>query len=127
MVLTFLTQDHDEIMEVLEGRMIFTLDDREIVTSAGDPPLLIPKGHVHALTCSTYPSSPPIASAMQFCEGSFLLNSLLPQFVGRELIDEQSKGSEPASQSVQDHPGHTKPFSFRTCAKQDACQASSVS
>jgi hypothetical protein len=41
-------------MEVLSGRMIFYLDGKELVTSAGDPPLLIPRGHVHGFTVSTY-------------------------------------------------------------------------
>jgi quercetin dioxygenase-like cupin family protein len=39
-------------MEVLSGRMIFYLDGKELVTSAGDPPLLIPRGHVHGFTVS---------------------------------------------------------------------------
>lgn len=43
-------RDHDEIVEVLEGRMIFYLDGKEYVKSAGDPPLLIPRGHVHGFT-----------------------------------------------------------------------------
>jgi quercetin dioxygenase-like cupin family protein len=46
-------QDHDEIMEVLEGRMIFYLDGRELVTSAGDAPIIIPRGHIHGFTAST--------------------------------------------------------------------------
>lgn len=37
-------------MEVLEGRMKFTLDGKEKVLSAGDPTLLIPRGHVHSIT-----------------------------------------------------------------------------
>ncbi|KUJ14515.1 uncharacterized protein LY89DRAFT_736548 [Mollisia scopiformis] len=41
---------HDEIMEVLEGRMIFYLDGKELVTSAGDPPLFIARGHIHGFT-----------------------------------------------------------------------------
>jgi quercetin dioxygenase-like cupin family protein len=40
-------------MEVLEGRMIFYLDGKELVTSAGDPPILIPRLHVHGFTAST--------------------------------------------------------------------------
>ncbi|KUJ12745.1 uncharacterized protein LY89DRAFT_721624 [Mollisia scopiformis] len=40
-------REHDEIMEVLEGRMIFNLDDKEMVISAGDPPLLITRGRIH--------------------------------------------------------------------------------
>jgi quercetin dioxygenase-like cupin family protein len=51
---TFSNQDHDEIMEVLEGRIIFYLDGKELVTSAGDPPILIQRGHVHGFTASTY-------------------------------------------------------------------------
>jgi len=43
-------REHDEIMEVLEGRMIFYLDGKELVNSAGDPPILIPRGHVHGFT-----------------------------------------------------------------------------
>jgi quercetin dioxygenase-like cupin family protein len=45
-------------MEVLEGRMIFYLDGKELVTSTGDPPLLIPRGHVHGFTASM--SFPPL-------------------------------------------------------------------
>lgn len=40
-------QNHDEIMEVLEGRMKFLIDGNSVIVSAGDPPLIIPKGHVH--------------------------------------------------------------------------------
>lgn len=40
-------------MEVLEGRMIFYLDGKELVTSAGDQTLLILRGHVHGFTVST--------------------------------------------------------------------------
>jgi ethanolamine utilization protein EutQ (cupin superfamily) len=47
-------QDHDEILEVLEGRMIFYLDGKELVTSAGDPPILIRRGHIHGFTVSSY-------------------------------------------------------------------------
>ncbi|KAG4419648.1 hypothetical protein IFR04_007245 [Cadophora malorum] len=43
-------KDHDEVMEVLEGKMIFYLDGKKIVASAGDPPVLIPRGHVHGFT-----------------------------------------------------------------------------
>lgn len=41
-------------MEVLEGRTIFYLDGKELVTSAGDAPILIPRGHIHGFTASTY-------------------------------------------------------------------------
>jgi ethanolamine utilization protein EutQ (cupin superfamily) len=47
-------QGHDEIMEVLKGRMVFYLDGKELVTSAGDPLLFIPRGHIHGFTVSTY-------------------------------------------------------------------------
>ncbi|MCJ1401130.1 hypothetical protein MMC11_004342 [Xylographa trunciseda] len=43
-------KEHDEIVEVLEGRMIFYLDGKELVTSAGDPPILIRRGHIHGFT-----------------------------------------------------------------------------
>ncbi|TVY31848.1 hypothetical protein LSUB1_G008296 [Lachnellula subtilissima] len=43
-------RDHDEIMEVLEGKMIFYLDGKEHPTSAGDPPITIPRGHIHGFT-----------------------------------------------------------------------------
>ncbi|KAH7329903.1 hypothetical protein BKA65DRAFT_480081 [Rhexocercosporidium sp. MPI-PUGE-AT-0058] len=43
-------RDHDEIMEVLEGTMIFYLDGKKITASAGDPPILIPRLHVHGFT-----------------------------------------------------------------------------
>ncbi|MCJ1319327.1 hypothetical protein MMC15_004663 [Xylographa vitiligo] len=43
-------KDHDEILEVLEGRMIIYLDRRELVTSAGDPPILVRRGHIHGFT-----------------------------------------------------------------------------
>ncbi|KAH6718839.1 hypothetical protein BKA61DRAFT_712824 [Leptodontidium sp. MPI-SDFR-AT-0119] len=43
-------REHDEIMEVLEGTMIFYLDGKKIIASAGDAPLLIPRGHVHGFT-----------------------------------------------------------------------------
>lgn len=46
-------------MEVLEGRMIFYLDGKELVTSAGDPPLLILRGHVHSFTASMSSSAFP--------------------------------------------------------------------
>jgi len=41
-------------MEVVEGRMIFYLDEKELVTSAGDPRIVIRRGHVHGFTVSTY-------------------------------------------------------------------------
>jgi hypothetical protein len=44
-------------MEVLEGRMVFYLDGKELVTSAGDPPLVIPRRHVHGFTVSAYSCS----------------------------------------------------------------------
>jgi hypothetical protein len=34
--------------------MIFYLDGKEYVKSAGDPPLLIQRGRVHGFTTSTY-------------------------------------------------------------------------
>jgi len=39
-------------MEVLEGKMINDIlpGRQEIVASAGDPPVLIPRGHVHGFT-----------------------------------------------------------------------------
>jgi len=43
-------KDHDEIMEVLEGRMIFYLDGKELLTSAGDPPIHIRRRHIHGFT-----------------------------------------------------------------------------
>lgn len=45
-------QDHDEIMEILEGRMIFYAGGKEIVASAGDPKILIPRGIIHSFTAS---------------------------------------------------------------------------
>lgn len=39
-------------MEVFEGKMIFTLDGKTLEISAGDPPLLIPRGHIHGFTTS---------------------------------------------------------------------------
>jgi len=39
-------------MEVLEGKMIFYLDGKEHPTSAGDPPIIIPRGHIHGFTIS---------------------------------------------------------------------------
>ncbi|TVY90219.1 hypothetical protein LAWI1_G004386 [Lachnellula willkommii] len=50
----FIDHDHDEIMEVLEGKMIFYLDGEEHLTSAGDPSIIIPRGHIHGFTTSTY-------------------------------------------------------------------------
>jgi hypothetical protein len=47
-------------MEVLSGRMIFYFDGKELVTSADDPPLLIPRGHVHGFTVSSYLLSLPL-------------------------------------------------------------------
>ena len=41
-------------MEVLEGRMIFYLDGKELLVKAGDPPVLIHRGHVHGFTTSAY-------------------------------------------------------------------------
>jgi len=46
-------------MEVLEGKMIFYLDGKKIVASAGDPPVLIPRGHVHGFTVSMYSTPIP--------------------------------------------------------------------
>ncbi|KAH7403694.1 hypothetical protein BKA64DRAFT_669692 [Cadophora sp. MPI-SDFR-AT-0126] len=43
-------RDHDEIMEVLEGKMIFYLDGKKIVAEAGDPLIIIPRGHIHGFT-----------------------------------------------------------------------------
>jgi quercetin dioxygenase-like cupin family protein len=40
-------------MEVLEGKMIFYLDGKELLTSAGDPPILIPRGRVHGFKISS--------------------------------------------------------------------------
>jgi hypothetical protein len=42
-------------MEVLEGRMIFYVDGKEIVGSAGDPPIVIAAGVVHGFSASTFP------------------------------------------------------------------------
>ncbi|TVY53524.1 hypothetical protein LCER1_G006698 [Lachnellula cervina] len=43
-------RDHDEIMEVLEGKIVFYLDGEEHLTSAGDPSIIIPRGHIHGFT-----------------------------------------------------------------------------
>ena len=42
---------HDEYMQVLEGRMSFTLEGKTTVLSAGDPALKLPRGHVHSAIC----------------------------------------------------------------------------
>jgi quercetin dioxygenase-like cupin family protein len=43
-------QYHDEVMEVLSGKMKFFIEGREIIASAGDVPLTIPRGTVHGFT-----------------------------------------------------------------------------
>lgn len=43
-------QYHDEVMEVLDGRMKFFVGGKEIIVSAGDEPLIIPRGTVHGFT-----------------------------------------------------------------------------
>jgi quercetin dioxygenase-like cupin family protein len=40
-------------MEVLEGKMFLYLDGKELLTSAGDPPVLVPRGHVHGFKMSS--------------------------------------------------------------------------
>jgi len=50
--LLIIFKDRDEIMEVLEGRMIFYIDGKELVTTSDDPPLLIPREHIHGFTVS---------------------------------------------------------------------------
>lgn len=40
-------QYHDEVMEVLNGRMKFYVNGKEIIGSAGDEPLIIPRWTVH--------------------------------------------------------------------------------
>ncbi|KAH6723128.1 hypothetical protein BKA61DRAFT_585865 [Leptodontidium sp. MPI-SDFR-AT-0119] len=42
-------KDHDEIMEVLEGRILITIDGKEKTVSGGDPPVLIKRGEVHSI------------------------------------------------------------------------------
>lgn len=41
-------KNHDEYMEVLQGRIDFTLDGQTTTLTPGDPPLHIPKLHVHS-------------------------------------------------------------------------------
>ncbi|RDW91605.1 hypothetical protein BP5796_02770 [Coleophoma crateriformis] len=41
---------HDELMEVLEGRLKIYLDGKEHIVAAGDPPMLIPRRHRHGLS-----------------------------------------------------------------------------
>ncbi|KAG4422020.1 hypothetical protein IFR04_004879 [Cadophora malorum] len=43
-------RDHDEVMEILEGSMSFTIDGKKRIVSAGDPPILIKRGQVHSIT-----------------------------------------------------------------------------
>jgi len=43
-------QYHDEVMEVLSGRLKFYVDGKEIIVSEGDPPLTIRRGSVHGFT-----------------------------------------------------------------------------
>ncbi len=42
---------HDEYMQVLEGRISFTLEGKTCVLSAGDPALKLPRGLVHSFKC----------------------------------------------------------------------------
>jgi mannose-6-phosphate isomerase-like protein (cupin superfamily) len=39
---------HDEIMEVLEGRVEFTLDGKAVILKPGDDPITIPRWHTHS-------------------------------------------------------------------------------
>ncbi|RDW60661.1 hypothetical protein BP6252_12044 [Coleophoma cylindrospora] len=41
---------HDEMMEVLEGRLKIYLDGKEHIVAAGDPPMLIPRRHRHGVS-----------------------------------------------------------------------------
>jgi mannose-6-phosphate isomerase-like protein (cupin superfamily) len=45
-----LPQFHDEVMEVTTGRMKFLISGKEHLASAGDAPILIPRGTVHGFT-----------------------------------------------------------------------------
>ena len=48
---------HDEFMEVIEGRMTFYLEGKgEVILSAGDPVLKIPRWYVHAF--QAFPGEP---------------------------------------------------------------------
>jgi quercetin dioxygenase-like cupin family protein len=40
-------------MEILEGKMFLYLDGKELLTSAGDPPVFVPRGHVHGFKMSS--------------------------------------------------------------------------
>jgi quercetin dioxygenase-like cupin family protein len=41
-------------MEVLEGRVLFSLDGKDRVVSAGDPPITIKRGAIHGFSASMY-------------------------------------------------------------------------
>lgn len=41
-------QYHDEVMQVTQGRMKFTVDGTEHILTPESGPLLIPRGHVHS-------------------------------------------------------------------------------
>jgi hypothetical protein len=55
---SYTSQNHDEIMEVLEGRILIYVNGKELVLSAGDPNILIPRGHIHGFTFSMYTLHP---------------------------------------------------------------------
>ncbi|KAG4443431.1 hypothetical protein IFR05_001110 [Cadophora sp. M221] len=57
-------REHDEIMEVLEGTMIFYLDGKKIIASAGDAPILIPRLHVHGFTLKTQKAGEQVRSTL---------------------------------------------------------------
>jgi mannose-6-phosphate isomerase-like protein (cupin superfamily) len=40
-------QHHDEHITVVEGRITATLDGKDMIVKAGDPPLIIPRLHLH--------------------------------------------------------------------------------
>lgn len=41
---------HDEIMEVTRGRVEFTADGNSTILTPGDPPIVIPRWHVHGFS-----------------------------------------------------------------------------
>jgi len=41
-------------MEVLEGQVTFSLDGKDSIVSAGDPPIVIKRGIIHGLSASRY-------------------------------------------------------------------------
>lgn len=70
-------------MEVLEGRILITIDGKEKTVSGGDPPVLIKRGEVHSIAFSkSFPSLLPLPLSPPL--PTYLLLQSPPQLITRK-------------------------------------------